>query len=339
MKAITLPLIKSILILFILIWSHMGKAGCWYSQGSVSSYTVTVPTLNVQRDMPAGAILWDSGYLTAPVSNSIYCDVVAPIWRGYYDSTLVPVNVLDNHGIYQTSNPGIAIRIWWLSYWDDSPGALGPSDARIFESPKTQEGSSTCNKCEYRHISGRFDVQLIATGKPITDEPLQLARFTAARTYDSVDQIRINFTDADVVVNSASCVLNSKNISVDLGKHIEGFHLVHPGDTSAPVGFNINLTCDGNTNVNVLFSGTTVSGDATTLALNNLSAPTSAQGVGVQILYRDQPITFGELVPTVKSSAESGGLVLPFTAQILRLNEALKAGEIEATATFEMIYR
>ncbi|HCM1945142.1 TPA: fimbrial protein [Salmonella enterica subsp. salamae serovar 30:g,m,s:e,n,x] len=339
MKTITLSLIKSILILSVIVWSHMGRAGCQYSGGSVSSYTVTVPTVNVQRDVPAGTILWDSGYLTAPVTNSIYCDSVAPIWRGFDDSSLVSVNVLDNHGIYQTNNPGIAIRVWWLSYLNDSPGAQSPADARVFDSPKIQEGTKTCNKCEYRHISGKFYVQLIATGKPITDEPLQLARFTGARTYDTTDQLRLYFTDADVVVNSASCVLNSKNISVDLGKHIEGFHLVHPGDTSAPVGFNINLTCDANTNVNVLFSGTTVSGDATTLALNNLSAPTSAQGVGVQILYHDQPITFGELVPTVKSSAESGGLVLPFTAQILRLNEALKAGEIEATATFEMIYR
>lgn len=338
MKAIMLPLIKSILILFILIWSHTGKAGCRYSEGSVSSYTVTIPTLTVQRDVPAGQIIWDSGYLTAPVSNSIYCDVVAPIWRGYYDSTLVPVNVLDNHGIYQTNNPGIAIRIWWLSYWDDSPGALGPSDARVFDSPKSQEGTSTCNKCEYRHISGRFDVQLIATGKPITNDPLQLTQFTAARTYDTIDQIRINFTDADVVVNSASCVLNSKNISVDLGKHTGSSHLLNPGDATAPVGFNINLTCKEETSVNVLFSGTTVSGDLTTLALNNLSSSTSAQGVGVQILYNEQPITFGELVPTVKS-VEEGGLILPFTAQIVRLNEALKGGEVEATATFEMIYR
>ncbi|EAZ4760472.1 hypothetical protein CB020_13925 [Salmonella enterica] len=333
-----LSLLKGMVLLFCWGWLTTSYAGCKFTSGGTSSYTVTVPKLNVQRDMPAGAMLWDSGYLTAPVINSIRCDSASPIYRGYDDSTLVSVNVLDNDGIYQTNNPGVAIRIWWLSYMNDATSTQTPADARVFKSPRITEGTKACANCQFKDINGMFDVQLIATGKPITDEPLQLTRFTGARTYDTIDQLRINFTDADVVVNSASCVLNSKNIAVDLGKHIEGIRLVHPGDTSSPVGFNIHLTCDANTRVNVLFSGTTVSGDATTLALNNLSSPASAQGVGVQILYHDKPITFGEEVPTVKSVAE-GGLILPFNAQLLRLNEALKAGDVEATATFDMIYR
>ncbi|WP_186796111.1 fimbrial protein, partial [Salmonella enterica] len=93
-----------------------------------------------------------------------------------------------------------------------------------------------------------------------------------------------------------------------------------------------------NTNVNVLFSGATVSGDNTTLALNNQTDSTSAQGVGVQVLYNEQPITFGTLLPTMQNVAQ-GSVILPFQAQIMRLNEELKAGEVNATATFEMIYR
>lgn len=340
MKATILCLMKSLLMLLILAWSNISYGGCkyTYSSGTVSSYTVTVPTINVQRDVPAGTIIWDSGYLRSPVASDITCSSVSPIWRGYDDSTLQSVNVLDNNNIYQTNNPGIAIRVWWLSYLNEAPGKQTPSDARAFSSPRAKEGSSTCVNCEYRNISGVFDVQIIATGKPITDEPLQLARFSGARTYDTIDQIRINFTDADVVVKSASCLLKSKNITVDLGKNIDGMTLLHPGDTSKPVGFNINLFCDTDTDVDVIFAGATVSGDATTLALNDLTSATSAQGVGVQILYNDKPITFGELIPTVKTVAE-GELSLPFNAQVLRLNDALKAGEINATATFDMIYR
>ncbi|EAW0683921.1 fimbrial protein [Salmonella enterica] len=337
MNMVMLSIIRYAIALFVLTCSITGYASnCSYINGtSASSYTVTVPPLNTQRDISAGTILWDSRTLVAPNKTSVRCTAASPIWRGYDDSTLTRVNVLDNNNIYQTNNPGIAIRIWWANVTSS-----GTSDPRAFQSPRVQEGSGTCggSGCTYSNIQGQFEVQLIATGKPITDEPLQLTRFSAARTYDETPVLYISFTDADVVVNSASCVLNSKNINVDLGKQILGTHLVHPGDTSSPVGFNIDLTCDPNTNVNVLFSGATVSGDNTTLALNNQTDSTSAQGVGVQVLYNEQPITFGTLLPTMQNVAQ-GSVILPFQAQILRLNEELKAGEVNATATFEMIYR
>lgn len=332
-----MSIIRCAIMLFILTYSITGyTSNCSYIDGtSASSYIVTVPPLNVQRDVPAGTILWDSGTLVAPNKTSVKCTAASPIWRGYDDSTLTRVNVLDDNGIYQTNNPGIAIRVWWVNITN-----ADLSDARAFQSPKSQEGTGTCggSGCTYSNMQGGFNVQLIATGKPITDDPLQLTRFSAARTYDEIPVLYISFVDTDVVVNSASCVLNSKNISVDLGKQILGTHLVHPGDTSSPVGFNIDLTCDPNTNVNVLFSGATVSGDNTTLALSNPTDSTSAQGVGVQVLYNDQPVTFGTLLPAMQNVAE-GGVILPFQAQILRLNEELKAGEVNATATFEMIYR
>lgn len=337
MNIVMLSIVRYAIALFVLTCSITGYASnCSYINGtSASSYTVTVPPLNIQRDISAGTILWDSRTLVAPNKTSIKCTTASPIWRGYDDSTLTPVNVLDNNGIYQTNNPGIAIRVWWANVTSS-----GTSDARAFQSPKSREGTGTCSGsgCTYTNIQGEFEVQLIATGKPITDDPLQLTRFSAARTYDETPVLYISFTDADVVVNSASCVLNSKNINVDLGKQILGTHLVHPGDTSSPVGFNIDLTCDPDTNVNVLFSGATVSGDNTALALNNQTDSTSAQGVGVQVLYNEQPITFGTLLPTMQTVAQ-GSVILPFQAQILRLNEELKAGEVSATATFEMIYR
>ena len=98
------------------------------------------------------------------------------------------------------------------------------------------------------------------------------------------------------------------------------------------------MTCDQDTNVNVLFSGTTAAGDSTILTLNDLDSPTSAQGVGVQILYNDRLVNFGELLSTIKNGAE-GSVALPFKAHVIRLNENLRAGEINATATFDMIYR
>ncbi len=272
-----ISIIRYVLALFISVCSMVSYASnCNYINGtSASSFTVTIPPLTVQRDTTAGTILWESGTLVAPNSSSVECTVESPVWRGYDDSTLTRVNVLDGNNIYQTNNPGIAIRVWWSSVKQGDR-----SDPRAFQSPRIQESGSTCSGtvCTYTDMNGEFKVQLIATGTPITDEPLQLSRFSASRSYDETPVLHISFTDVDVVVNSASCLLNSKSITVNLGKHILGTSLVYPGDTSTPVGFNIDLTCDKGTNVNVLFSGSTVSGDDTTLALSNPTDSTTAQG-------------------------------------------------------------
>lgn len=331
-----ISVIKYVIMFFALNWSVISYASCYYKNDSTAAtYTVTVPTINVQRDIPAGTILWDSGYLNAPNKSDIFCNSVHSIYRGYDDSSLTLVNGVEEY-VYQTNNPGVGIKIWWLSAEDRKN--YSPSDARVFYSPAKAESAKTCNGCEYTNISAVFEVRLIATGQPITDEPLQLSRFSASRMYESVAQLHISFTNADVVVNSASCVLNSRNISVNLGRYFKTVSLNNPGDTGDAIDFKIDLTCDPDTNVNVLFSGTTTAGDSSTLALNDLDSPTSAQGVGVQILYNDRLVTFGELLPTVKNVAE-GSVNLPFKAHVIRLNENLRAGEINATATFDMIYR
>ncbi|URR11886.1 fimbrial protein [Citrobacter portucalensis] len=331
-----IAVIRYVIVFFVLNWSVVSYASCYYKNNTTAAtYTVTVPTINAQRDVPAGTVLWDSGYLNAPNQSDIFCNGVHPIYRGYDDSSLTLVNGVEEY-VYQTNNPGVGIKIWWLSMLDGK--SYSPSDARIFYSPAKAEGSKTCKGCEYTNISAAFEVRLISTGQPITDTPLQLSRFSASRIYESAAQLHINFTDADVVVNSASCVLNSKNISVNLGRYFKTVSLNNPGDTGDAVDFKIDLTCDQDTNVNVLFSGTTAAGDSTILTLNDLDSPTSAQGVGVQILYNDRLVNFGELLSTIKNGAE-GSVALPFKAHVIRLNENLRAGEINATATFDMIYR
>lgn len=55
-------------------------------------------------------------------------------------------------------------------------------------------------------------------------------------------------------------------------------------------------------------------------------------------MYNYQPVTFGKEVYLL-SNADSTTITLPFQAWLIRLSDAIKAGDVNATATFDMIYR
>ena len=125
-----IAVIRYVIVFFVLNWSVVSYASCYYKNNTTAAtYTVTVPTINAQRDVPAGTVLWDSGYLNAPNQSDIFCNGVHPIYRGYDDSSLTLVNGVEEY-VYQTNNPGVGIKIWWLSMLDGK--SYSPSDARIF---------------------------------------------------------------------------------------------------------------------------------------------------------------------------------------------------------------
>ena len=108
--------------------------------------------------------------------------------------------------------------------------------------------------------------------------------------------------------------------------------------TSSPVDFNIGLSCEMTTAISIQFNGTTPSGQNNILLLDNSGNVSSAQGVGVQILKDGQPINFGEQKEVVKS-ASTTKITLPYQARLIKLSSALRAGDVNATATFDMVYR
>lgn len=185
-----------------------------------------------------------------------------------------------------------------------------------------------------------FKVQLIATGKPITSGTLDLSSFVVDRVFGTARQFLLSFSSASITVQSVGCDLDTRDISVALtdGRGVVITSLNTPGATTSPVNFGINLSCQSNANVSIKLQGTTISGKLNTLALDNQAQSTSAQGVGVQILQNGEPIIFG-MERAVLRNVTSTKVTLPFQARLIRLNDNIRAGDINATATFDMIYR
>lgn len=143
------------------------------------------------------------------------------------------------------------------------------------------------------------------------------------------------------VVN-AGCAIDAGSIdqTVQLGQ-VRSVKLANPGDTSNPVGFNIQLNdCDINLakTATFAFSGTAVDSTHTNVLAIQSSAAGSATNVGIQILDRTgQPVGLDGATFSAISTLFNGTNIIPFQARYFATNAAT-AGTANADATFKVQY-
>ncbi|CAE6738120.1 fimbrial protein [Paraburkholderia domus] len=117
------------------------------------------------------------------------------------------------------------------------------------------------------------------------------------------------------------------------------------GSTDRPTPFNIGLNCDPGVKAFMTLTDATVpSNTSNTLSLGTES---TAKGLGYQILYNDNPVSFGldsaiagnQNQFSVMASPAAGGRVnVPLTARFIRTG-AMEPGTVIAKATFTMSYQ
>ncbi|NBD00090.1 fimbrial protein [Atlantibacter hermannii] len=303
-------------------------ADCTFKNGtSTDVQKITPPSLRIAANTPADTVIWDSGIITGSSVADIYCYTETVVTSGYQTAKTL-ITGISSPNVYQTNNPGIGIRM------------LASANAQNLLTMTWPRGTEQAHATYGYKQQMYFKVQLIATGKPITSGTLDLSSFVVDRVFGTARQFLLSFSNSSITVQSVGCDLDTRDISVALtdGRGVVITSLNTPGATTSPVNFGINLSCQLNANVSITFQGTTISGKQDTLALDNQAQSTSAQGVGVQILQHGEPIMFG-MERAILNNVTSTKITLPFQARLIRLNDNIRAGDINATATFDMIYR
>ena len=288
---------------------------------------INIPALRLNYTNPADTILWESPVITASTMADIYCYTDQVVESGY-QSAKTPVSDISTSYVYETNNPGIGIKI------------LAGQDMSNLIPMAWPHGTEQAKASYAYKQQNNFKVQLIATGSRITTGVLNLTNYSVERVFGSARQYLMSFNPTSVFVQSVGCDIETKDITVPLtgSQGIAITSLPRSGNTTSPVSFDIVLNCEQGTNVNIKFDGTTTDGQKKTLALDNPNQSSSARGVGVQVMYNYQPVTFGKEVYLL-SNADSTTITLPFQAWLIRLSDAIEAGDVNATATFDMIYR
>ena len=100
---------------------------------------------------------------------------------------------------------------------------------------------------------------------------------------------------------------------------------------------NLNINCDSGANINVTLNGTQ-NADSTDPSILALSPGQSfATGVGVQLLYNNQPLVLNNLL-NLKTST-GGQESFPITARYIQIKDTVTPGTANATATLNITYQ
>lgn len=316
---------KSLLLLSALLcisgYSHYGLAACTFNPGvSERKLNFTLPGITVQRDTPVGTVLAEQKLPEAGRDVGLGCTGTVTYING--DFRFSTLSAYGNK-VYDTNILGIGIRISLYSPGDTIPGHLPISSTLTY--PATLL------------FGGAYRIQLIKTSPndvgtgTISAGTVSRAYIVSPRTY--YNTISIN----SVRVNKAACTVTKTVIPVPLGNKVSA-DFSGVGSTTKDEPFTIPLSCTAGTKVNVTLDGNPhPSGAPGVLELSPVSSGTAATGVGVQVLYRSAPVTFGKIINI--GTASSGTYNIPMTGRYYQTAANITGGEANATATFTMTYR
>lgn len=299
--------------------------------GSGKVFNVTLPKISTSQDTPNGTILFQTTQYF-PVGPYIEtCDRSSAIFTDMY-------TYVDSEGIAPTTVPGVGVRImntvdgrngahplWYTSigntmYWTGNWWARLPFMIRSgygfrFELIKT----GTISPGNFRTGTYGYITEAKADTSP------QIKRLIA----------RIDVTGGGSV-STAACEVENKSITVPMGD-VKRSEFTAVGSTAANKTFNIFLNCDASTNIKMTLTATSDSSKAPgVIALNSASGRTVANGVGIQLLNNNNPVTLG--APITIGTAPSGSSRVEMVARYYQTKSTVTAGEANGTATFTFTY-
>ncbi|CAI0832486.1 Type-1A pilin [Serratia quinivorans] len=328
-RAILIQKIAPICTLLLLaLWGNGQAFGyCYFS----STYTtlpmrLTLPaSLIVQRDTPAGTVIWTSNQSTSTGSGTnIYCTTEPYIEATKY--LTAPSLVKNYTDIYQTTIPGIGFRVrnqGTYTRWDAVPTSISYT-------PVDSNWSYTENKYIF------FKMELIYVGGD-TSGKLSFASPLASLTTGSVTAGQL-YVDGSTTVTKVACSLSSSSINVPLGDVLIS-KFTGVGISTGDQTFNLGLTCDKEAKINVSLAGTqnADTSEISVLALTSAGQTGTASGVGVQLLYGGVPLKINTNI-LLKTSA-GGQETLPLTARYYQTKATVGTGQANSSATLNITYQ
>lgn len=139
-------------------------------------------------------------------------------------------------------------------------------------------------------------------------------------------------------IRQASCQVTTPNVMVPMGTLRES-SLSGVGSTAGRKDFSIGLDCSAQTRVNLIINApTALTGTGLTGVLAAAQDEGSLDGVGIQILFNQLPVTFGTPL-TVGTTTDEGPYNIPLQAQFYQTKAQLKSGTLNATANFTLSYQ
>ncbi|MDC9593013.1 fimbrial protein [Xenorhabdus sp. IM139775] len=239
----------------------------------------------------------------------------------------------NNDAIYESGVPGVGIRI---NTWGPGYG--------IDWLPRRVERPATCNSTKYTYQNGLLycgstlgylTVQLIKIAPSTGSGDTHRQVLTRARVgHKSINTFYLENTH----IVTQGCSLKQNTTFVNMGD-IRKSEFRGINSTAGTQSFDLGLDCDANLDVQVLLDGRPAKSNTNNIwALDYSSDNVTATGVGLQILYRNRPISMRS--PVVSDSTQSGGYIrIPLSARYIQTDTRMTPGKADATATITLTYQ
>ncbi|EDS5739624.1 fimbrial protein [Lelliottia wanjuensis] len=283
--------------------------------GEPQSYTTTVPSITIPPATTVGAVIWEiDEKLTVPTDDTIVCQI-------HDEVSFVPAQFSTPAGtnIFATNVPGIGIKIQ-IAITYATP---------LTDIPYSYTQTATTG---YKNMS-EIKIQLIKTGTIISGT-LNSGDVATGTAPGLGTAYHVSIIGAPIVPVE-TCTVTDNALLVPLGNNIPVTSFTGPGSTSEDIPFSIPLDCLINARVNFQLDGVG-HGEPGVLSLNNIS--NSATGVGVQIMYKNNPVVFGSTVLD-GTALVAGPYNVDFVARYYQTGGVVTPGPGQATATFTITYQ
>ncbi|MCE9909581.1 fimbrial protein [Hafnia paralvei] len=296
---------------------------------TASSGNITFPSVNlVKRDAPNGTVI-ATGQLITSISCNNSGASGASSWNIMPSTGTTDYGPSIIAGVRQSAFPGVGIR--WTNSNSTSGTTVTWSDAAL---NAYTNGGQTIALSGTTSVTDTFELVKIG---PVASQSLfsQVFGYQYIPTGNSAN--RSNLFDITLPPTNLlvlGCDVTQSTIPVPLGNDIQANIFTGPGSTSTDVPFSIALNCDNGVRVSFQLDGTD-SGTPGVLALNNDSD--SATGIGVQVLYKGNPVTFGTVILDGLITS-AGDHNIDFLARYYQTGNSVTGGPANATATFTMTY-
>lgn len=331
-------------IIFAALGMFSRSALAWDCTAETPSTSVSPPNVTISRDLPVGAVIG------TPVTTSlIYAFRCFNDEHGIINNQTYGVkasgtfhSVMNGRRIYKTNILGIGYSISGST--NNCAGGTG-----IVSGDNIINGDvNTVKLCENTTgmvnptLTGTVTVTYYKTSTQISSGRVEgsnvgaLVLLNNSMLWYPTGGSAINTNG--FTVTTPACQLVTESIPVNMREVDKN---AFSGKDSSPSEsytqqFTLPMTCNAGTKVNVKMEGNIY--NATKGVINVTGGRDAATGVGIQLLYNNQPMPLGSDVP-VGTSTVGGGFTVPLKARYYQTEDRITTGSANGVLSFTMTYQ
>lgn len=335
MKHMNLSILQAVILVNTFFFTSQAISSC---RSTLPVVQITLPAVvSVPRDAANGTLL-----ATGTATYQMIClvengdiDPTKGFWQYYLNGSNADYGAGAQSDTRKSGYNGV--DIWWEHCNDKAY----PSQCGVKTREPLNNTGSNRQQAQTMTATLTDEFRLIKSG-PMVSGPWAgtTIRHNLQLSYDDPNKEKGPLYDiivSPVTFNVLACSVRNSPVLVNMKNVSRLAFSGGIGSTTAANAFFIDLVCDDQTPVNVILESPPEGLADPSQGVINLTSSSSARGIGIQVKYKDTPVTFDSMFyfDTVQGA---GATRIPFTANYYRTG-TVQPGSANGVINFTMRYQ